>query len=108
MARLKGTGARRSRARTTYSVQTGPLAELARDHAQDALAALVEIAREGGSEAARISAANAILDRAYGKPSTATPDEARSGEVQAAPLDLSDAELQRIARAGVPDDDAAA
>jgi hypothetical protein len=107
MARLKGTGARRSRARTTGAGAAGPLAELARDHAQDALAALVDIAREGASEAARISAANAILDRAYGKPSTLAPDEARMIDEAIRPLELSDAELQRIARGADASDDTA-
>lgn len=44
------------------------LADMAKDHAQAALASLVQIATAGESEAARVSAANAILDRAYGKP----------------------------------------
>ncbi|MEI4473560.1 hypothetical protein [Frigidibacter sp. MR17.24] len=46
------------------------IAEMAKDHVAAALNALVQIAREGESEAARVSAANAILDRAYGKPAT--------------------------------------
>jgi hypothetical protein len=41
---------------------------LAKDHAKAALEALVAIARNGVSEAARVSVAWAILDRAYGKP----------------------------------------
>lgn len=44
------------------------ISELAKDHAQSALDTLVQIATAGESEAARVSAANAILDRAYGKP----------------------------------------
>lgn len=47
------------------------IAEQARDHAEVALKTLVDIARNGEGEAARVSAANAILDRAYGKPSQA-------------------------------------
>lgn len=44
------------------------LSALAKDHAQAALATLVQIATSGDSESARVSAANAILDRGYGKP----------------------------------------
>lgn len=44
---------------------------LAKTHAPSAMKALAEIAARGESEAARVSAANAILDRAYGKPAQA-------------------------------------
>lgn len=45
------------------------IAELARAHGPMALQTLVNIARsEASSEGARVAAANAILDRAYGKP----------------------------------------
>ena len=44
------------------------LAEMAKDHAPKALQTLAEIAATGQSEAARVSAANALLDRAYGRP----------------------------------------
>lgn len=44
------------------------LSELARAYTDDALSALFEVARYGRSEQARVSAAIAILDRAYGKP----------------------------------------
>ena len=43
---------------------------LARQHTTTALQALVEIAENGEHEAARVSAASAILDRAWGKPTT--------------------------------------
>lgn len=42
--------------------------DLARRHTADAIAALVAIMREGESDAARVSAANALLDRGYGRP----------------------------------------
>lgn len=42
------------------------LREMAMDHVPAALLALVEVA-EKGSDAARVSAANSILDRAFGK-----------------------------------------
>jgi hypothetical protein len=40
---------------------------LALKHGPDAIAALVKIVNDGTSEASRIAAANALLDRAYGK-----------------------------------------
>jgi hypothetical protein len=43
------------------------LAELAQQHTGTAISALVEVARTG-SDAARVAAAVALLDRAYGKP----------------------------------------
>jgi hypothetical protein len=44
------------------------LAALARDHAELAMSTLVDVAHNGESEAARVSAATAILDRGFGKP----------------------------------------
>ena len=44
------------------------LASMAQEHAVMALQTLADIAREGESETARVSASNSILDRAYGKP----------------------------------------
>ena len=44
------------------------LADRAGGHISVALAALADIAANGQSEAARVSAACAILDRCYGKP----------------------------------------
>ena len=42
--------------------------DLARQHTAVAIAALVEIAKSGKSESARVSAAEALLDRGYGRP----------------------------------------
>jgi hypothetical protein len=44
------------------------LSELAAGHIEVALRALAEVAATGESEAARVSAACAILDRTYGRP----------------------------------------
>ena len=46
--------------------------ELARQHAPEAMAALVEIAKRGKSESARVAAAIALLDRGYGRPQALT------------------------------------
>ena len=48
--------------------QSKRLSELAKTYTEDALQTLVDVARNGRTDAARVSAANALLDRAYGKP----------------------------------------
>ena len=42
--------------------------DLARSHSEGAIEALISIAKHGDSETARVSAANSILDRGWGKP----------------------------------------
>jgi hypothetical protein len=60
---------RKKGSRAVATVEQGAtLADLARAHTADALAALVKVLKEGESEAARVTAANAILDRGFGKP----------------------------------------
>jgi len=48
--------------------QQATISELAKAHGPAAIASLAQIAMAGESEAARVSAANALLDRGYGKP----------------------------------------
>ena len=52
----------------TSSEQSHRLSEFAKDYTHDALMTLVDVAKNGHSDAARVSAANALLDRGYGKP----------------------------------------
>jgi len=53
------------------------IAELCRAHTKEAIAALVAIVKnEDSPPAARVSAANAILDRGWGRPAQAVPAEA--------------------------------
>jgi hypothetical protein len=47
------------------------LADLMDGHVEAAITALSDIARNGQSDAARVSAATAILDRCYGRPAQA-------------------------------------
>jgi hypothetical protein len=68
------------------------LKELAREYTAEALEALVAVLRDGESEQARIQAANAILDRGYGKPSTVLAGDEEGGAVKV---------LQRIVLEGV-------
>jgi hypothetical protein len=71
------------------------LAELLDGHVQTAIAALAGIAKAGESEAARVSAACAILDRCYGRPASAVQHD---GIMQAGPTRIE------IVAAGIPDD----
>lgn len=48
--------------------QRASLEELARTHTEAALAVLAKVMNEGESESARVSAANSMLDRGYGRP----------------------------------------
>jgi hypothetical protein len=50
------------------------LSELAREYTNDALDVLVGVMQSSQSDSARIAAANAILDRGYGRPTTAQVD----------------------------------
>jgi len=67
--------------------------KLARENAPLAIQTLVEVATNGKSESARVSAATALLDRGFGKPaqfSTADPASFRKA------TDLTDDELLAI------------
>lgn len=55
--------------------------DLARAHTEAALAVLVEIATGGESEAARVAAANSILDRGYGKPTQPIDGDGEGGPI---------------------------
>ncbi|MDE2302448.1 MAG: hypothetical protein KGK11_07785 [Sphingomonadales bacterium] len=52
------------------------LRKLARTHGEAALKVLAEVAEAGSSEASRVTAALALLERGYGKPVGAAPGEA--------------------------------
>lgn len=72
--------------------QSATLSELAREHTSTALDVLVQVAQASESDAARVSAANSILDRGYGKPTQPTEHTGKDG----APLDLGGTELARL------------
>ncbi len=61
----------------------GELRELARTHTELALETLVGVCMNGETEGARVAAANAILDRGYGKPAQAHTGEDGEGPVLA-------------------------
>ena len=47
---------------------TAELRALAKEYTPEALATLVQVMKASESDAARVSAANSVLDRAYGRP----------------------------------------
>lgn len=60
---------------------------LARLHTESAVATLIDIAVYGTSETARVAAANALLDRAWGRPSPPPePDPIRTFTIDIGPL----------------------
>lgn len=71
MAQRGGARAGAGRPVGAVSAAKRRLAMLAQEHAETAVQALADIAAHGESEAARVSAATAILDRAYGRPGQA-------------------------------------
>lgn len=60
---------------------TADIREAAQEYSEQALRVLVQVATAGESEAARVAAANAILDRAHGKPRQSVDVDANVGLV---------------------------
>lgn len=58
---------------------TDDIKVLARQYTAEALEALVAVVRDSESDAARVSAANALLDRGYGKPSQVLSGDENGG-----------------------------
>lgn len=80
--------------------QKGTFADIAKRHAPAALETLAKIAKSSENDSARVSACNAILDRAYGKPpqfSTANHADFRRA------TEMTDDELASIAAGGSRD-----
>ena len=63
----------------SHNKATAEVQELARSYAPAALKEAARLAKEAVSEAARISAINTILDRAYGKPPQALEHSGAGG-----------------------------
>ncbi len=76
------------RPKAAHSIQ-----ELARTHAPEAIKTLVDIAKKG-TPGARVSAAIALLDRAYGKPAQFNTSDAGSFKKA---VEMTDQELAAIA-----------
>lgn len=77
MPRGSQPGERRGgRQKGTPNKATADIREAAQQYSEQALLVLINVATTGESEAARVSAANAILDRAHGKPKQAVDVDA--------------------------------
>lgn len=78
------------------------LSNLARMHTETAFMALIDVAENGQSDTARISAACALLDRGYGKPREADISEYPASNsldaLEARSLDDLDVEAARKVR----------
>ena len=55
---------------------------LARSHSETAISALAGIAQNGTSESARVAAAEALLNRGWGKPAQPVDGDGEGGPVQ--------------------------
>lgn len=92
--RREGAGRPAGRRNTATRTQGASLSELARKHTADALKTLVEVAKKSESDSARVAAANAILDRGYGKPRQAVEHSGAIGTYDL--TKLGDDELDKL------------
>jgi hypothetical protein len=76
------------------ATQVATLSDLARAHTETAINVLVQVAQASESDAARVSAANAILDRGYGKPTQLNEHTGKDG----GPIQTEDLTENEIAR----------
>ncbi len=67
----------RGRPKGSVNKVTADIRAAAQAYTDDALATLAQIMKAGESEAARVAAANSILDRGFGKPRQALDVEAQ-------------------------------
>lgn len=88
-----GAGRPKGSRDTATIEQKATLEELAREHTPLAVQTLADVAGRSESDAARVSAASAILDRGYGKPRQAV-DHELSGK-DGGPIETSDTNLAR-------------
>ncbi len=76
------TNAGKGRPKGVPNKATKSLKELARVYTADALTTLAKIMMTSESDTARVSAANALLDRGYGKPSTVLAGDEDGGAIR--------------------------
>ena len=67
--RREGAGRPAGSKNKSTPYQNERITELAKIHCELALQVLVDVALKGKTDSARVSAANALLDRAFGRPS---------------------------------------
>jgi hypothetical protein len=94
---MAGTGGKRpgaGRKPGAVNKTTLELREAAQKHGPEMLEELARLAKNAESEAARVAAANSILDRAYGKPKQAVEHSGpENGPIEFS--DMSDTEIAR-------------
>ncbi len=76
----KGAGRPKGSRSAATKQQQATISDMAREYSSDALTALVDVVRNGVSEAARVAAANSLLDRGYGKPVQSLEHSGKDGE----------------------------
>lgn len=77
----EGAGRPKGQRSAATAAEIAGISDMAKMHSQVALDALVRIATSGESEAAIVSASNAILDRAFGKPQQAVDHSSSDGSM---------------------------
>lgn len=70
-----------------------PIEQRSRELAQSALDTLADVMRNGDKDAARVAAANAVLDRGYGRPTQAVIAIPQRNAISNALAAMTDAEL---------------
>ena len=74
----------------------------AREHGPAALQALIDVATSGRQERARISAANALLDRGYGRPAQIVDNTSSDGTMSPNKQYTEEELKQEMERRGLP------
>ena len=82
--------------------EVGDVREMARDHTEEAVETLVDLMRHAKSDAARGAAAQALLDRGYGKSVAVSMDIVDEGQAHLEALQELADRRQRINREKTP------
>jgi len=90
-----GAGRKPGTPNSTSRSDAVKLGKIARGHTTEAIKTLVEICLTSPSDAARISAANALLDRGYGKPLQAMDHSSPDGSMKPTQIIIRAADEKR-------------
>ena len=98
MAKPKGSSKTGGRKKGTPNKVSTALQEAAQAYTPAALETLRKICVDGESEAARVAAANSLLDRGHGKPTAHVTGDLthRSGKVPSEPISETAAWIERV------------
>ena len=80
---------------------TAEIKEIAQQYTDKAIKALADVVENSESDAARVSAANSILDRAYGRPSQSVAISGADGGPVRHAHEMTDEALAKIAAGGL-------